>query len=54
MTAAQERCIRQYALIVGRNVKFPSSPQKAAPSTAGNVTQSVDHQDISKLSRVVR
>lgn len=53
-TAAQERCIKQHALTAGRNVNFPSDPQKAAPSTAANVTQSVDHQNISKLSRVVR
>jgi len=49
-TAAQERCTKPSALTVVKNVKFHSSRQKAAPSTAGTVIRTIDHQeDGSKL-----
>ena len=47
-TAAQERCTKQPALTVAKNVKFHSSRQKAAPSTAGTVIRTTDHKDGSK------
>ena len=48
-TAAQERCTKPSALTVAKNVKFHSSQQKAAPSTAGTVIRTTDHKDGSKL-----
>ena len=53
--AAAERCTKQSALTVGRNVKFRSSLQKAALSTARNILRNADHQeDGNKLSKGVR
>jgi len=53
--AAAERCTKQSALTVGRNVKFRSSPQKAALSTARNALRNADHQeDGNKVSKGVR
>ncbi len=38
-----ERCTRQFALIVSKNVKFHSSLTKAGQFTVENVTEREDH-----------
>jgi len=41
----KERCTRQSALIVAKNVKYHSNPTKADLSTAKNVGQKEDPQE---------
>jgi len=47
-TAAPERCTKPPAPTVVRNVKFRSSQQKAALSTAKSAMRSIDHQEDGK------
>ena len=43
--SAPEKCIKQFVLAVGRNVKFHLSQQKDAPCIVGNVFSNNDHND---------
>jgi hypothetical protein len=43
-----ERCTRQSALIVAKNVKFRSSLTEAGQFTAESATQNVDHLEGTK------
>jgi len=44
-----KRCIRQFALIVSKNVKFHSSPTEPDQFTAENAFQNEDHPEDIKL-----
>jgi len=47
-TAAPERCTKPPAPTVAMNVKFHSSQQKAALSTAKNAMRNINHQEDGK------
>ena len=49
MDIENERCIRQFALIVRKNVKFHLSLTKTGQFTAENVTENDDHPEDIKL-----
>ena len=40
-----ERCIRQFALIVVKNAKFPLNPIQVDPSTVENAIVNEDHRE---------
>jgi hypothetical protein len=45
----RKRCTRQFALIVERNAKFPSSLMEAGPYTAESAMLSEDHNEDIRL-----
>lgn len=49
-TTGHEKCIKQFVLNVGENVKFHSSPQKVGQFIAGNAIRRGE-EDINSLNK---